>query len=195
LLAAACAAPAPPGPQPVPPPEPVQPAPLPAPGACPRIRLIEVYKQERRLVAHCDDLTTREFGVALGREPLGNKQRVGDERTPEGLYRVAGPARRSRFHLFLPIDYPNAEDADAGLELGRISAADHARIVRAHERGRMPPQDTALGGQLGFHGEGERWRGESDLLDWTYGCVALADDDIDFIAERAPPGTPVRIWR
>jgi murein L,D-transpeptidase YafK len=169
------------------------PLPLPAPGPCRRIALIEVHKHERQLVAHCDDGTTREFRIALGRDPVGAKQASGDHRTPEGLYRVAGPARRSRFHLFLPIDYPSAEDADAARDRGRLSPRDHARILRAHGEGRLPPHDTPLGGQLGFHGEGQRWRGDSAVLDWTYGCIALRDEDIQFLADRAPPGTPVRI--
>ena len=50
-----------------------------------------------------------------------------------------------------------------------------------------------LGGHLGFHGEGKRWRGDSRLLDWTYGCFGLADADVDFLAERSAVGTPVSI--
>jgi hypothetical protein len=190
---AACAAP-PPAPEPAPSPEEPAPLPLPAPGPCRRIVLIEVYKHERQLAAHCDDGSIREFRIALGRDPVGTKQSTGDHRTPEGLYRVVGPARHSRFHLFLPIDYPSAEDADWARKHGQLSAADHARILRAHAERRLPPHDTSLGGQLGFHGEGERWRGDSAVLDWTYGCIALPDEDIQFIADRAPPGTPVRIW-
>jgi hypothetical protein len=111
---------------------------------------------------------------------------------PEGEYRIAGPARRSRFHRFIPIDYPSPADAERGLAAGRISAAERDAIARAHAAGRLPPQDTALGGHLGLHGEGRRWRGELDL-DWTEGCVALADEAIELLAARVRPGTPVRI--
>jgi hypothetical protein len=93
----------------------------------------------------------------------------------------------------VPIDYPSVADADLALAERRISAADHARIVTAHGRGELPPQDTALGGELGLHGEGRRWRGESKTLDWTYGCIALTDAELDFVAERAAPGTPISI--
>ena len=58
---------------------------------------------------------------------------------------------------------------------------------------RMPPQDTALGGLLGLHGEGARWRGESKGLDWTYGCIALADAELDFVIARVKKGTPLTI--
>jgi murein L,D-transpeptidase YafK len=153
---------------------------------------IEVRKGARRLEAHCTGGAVVAMTVALGREP-GPKRRAGDHRTPEGAYRVAGPARPSRFHRFVPIDYPGPADAELALRERRLSRADHARILAAHARGALPPQDTPLGGQLGFHGEGERWRGDSADLDWTYGCLALRDDDLDFLAARARRGTPVRI--
>jgi hypothetical protein len=160
---------------------------------CYRVIELEVRKSERLLVATCEEGALRRFTVALGRTPEGAKRARGDFRTPEGAYRVSGPARRSRFHLFLPIDYPSAADADAGLAAGTIDQATHDEIAAAHTFGRMPPQDTALGGLLGFHGEGRRWRGDSVDLDWTEGCFALRDEDIDYVAARTRPGTPVRI--
>jgi murein L,D-transpeptidase YafK len=135
----------------------------------------------------------RELVIALGREPAGPKRHAGDSRTPEGRYRISGEPQSSRFHLFLPIDYPSVEDADAARAEGRISPRDHQRILAAHARGDPPPKDTPLGGNLGLHGEGERWRGDSPHLDWTYGCIALSDGDVAFLAERAPVGTPVVI--
>jgi murein L,D-transpeptidase YafK len=184
-----------PAPEPEPAPEPlvVEPAPAPAPGPCARIERLVAYKAERTLEAHCEGGQVLSFPAAFGREPRGAKRAAGDERTPEGDYRVAGPARASRYHRFLPIDYPSAADADAGLAAGTLSAAEHRRIVAAHERGEMPPQETALGGLLGLHGEGARWRGESQHLDWTYGCIALADADLDFVIARVRTGTPVTI--
>jgi murein L,D-transpeptidase YafK len=131
--------------------------------------------------------------VALSREPSGPKRARGDQRTPEGLYRIAGRGRPSRFHLFIPINYPSRDDAESAFTAGSISADDHRRILAAHARGAFPPQDTPLGGWLGLHGEGPRWRGDSPWHDWTYGCVALADADIDRIAKLAPVGTVIEI--
>jgi len=133
------------------------------------------------------------MNVAIGREPIGTKLARGDQRTPEGNYRVSGPAKRSRFHLLIPIDYPSRRDADAGLARGAISASEHARILARRDDGRPPPQDTALGGHLGLHGEGLEWKGESDGLDWTFGCIAMRDHEIEFLAERVRVGTPVWI--
>ena len=186
LWLAACAS------KPVPPPAPaVAPAePAPAP-PCDRVARLEVRKSEHRLVAECVGGVRQSFPVALSREK-GAKAAAGDERVPEGSYRIAGAPRASRFHRFLPIDYPSAADAARALAEGRIDRSEHDAIVAAHRRHRLPPQQTALGGHVGFHGEGERWKGDLKL-DWTYGCVAVTDEVIDWIAERAPRGTPVSI--
>lgn len=186
----ACVAPGPPpGP-----PEPLGESPIaPEDRPCYRVLSMEVRKSERALIATCEDGALRRIPVALGREPRGPKERRGDLRTPEGEYRISGPGRGSRYHLFLPFDYPSLADADAGLADGRIDPATHARIARAHENGVMPPQDTALGGLLGLHGEGPRWRGDSEGLDWTEGCIAMRDDAIAYLVARTAPGTPIRI--
>ncbi len=188
LLACACA----PSPAALPAPTPAPPD-LRVPAPCERIVAIEVRKRERRLRAYCEGGAVVELPVALGRESEGAKRNAGDARTPEGHYRISGPPRPSRFHRFLPIDYPSLADAATAAAEGRLSEADYRRIAGAHGLGEPPPADTALGGHLGFHGEGKRWRGDSLYFDWTYGCIALADADIDFIAERSAVGTPVWI--
>jgi murein L,D-transpeptidase YafK len=190
VLALACAKPPPPSPPPL---EPEIATPDPFDLPCYRVTSIEVRKSERLLLATCEDGALRRYTVALGRENTGPKRALGDRRTPEGDYRVSGPPRKSRFRLFLPFDYPGVHDAEAALAAGEIDADTRDAIVQAHAAGRMPPQHTPLGGLLGFHGEGMRWRGDSQHLDWTEGCVAMNDDDIAYLAARTPPGTPVRI--
>jgi len=189
LLACACARTpvTPPVPPAFAPPEVRQPPP------CERITRIAVSKRDRRLRASCEGGAVVEMTIALGRED-GAKRAAGDTRTPEGRYRISGPPRPSRrFHRFVPIDYPSRADAEIARITGRLPAADYQRILDAHAHRVPPPGDTALGGQLGFHGEGRRWRGDSRDLDWTYGCIGLADADIDFLAERSAIGTPVSI--
>jgi hypothetical protein len=171
----------------------VEPVPPPPP-PCERIEWIEVYKAARELVAHCEGGAVVRMTAAMGREPTGHKRNRGDERTPEGRYRVVGPREPSwRFHGFVPIDYPSLADADAALAEGRITPRDHSRIVRAHGLGIQPPEDTPLGGDIGIHGEGPRWAGDSQHLDWTYGCVAVTDADLDFLSARLRVGIPVDI--
>jgi len=192
LLVCACARP----PAALPPPPPVPPAPPPAlaPAPCERILAIEVSKRERRLRARCAGGGVVEMPIALGRESDGPKREAGDWRTPEGNYRISGSPRPSRrFHRFVPIDYPSLADAATARAEGRLSEPDYYRIAAAHGLGEPPPANTALGGDLGFHGEGKRWRGDSRFLDWTFGCIGLADADVDFIADRSALGTPVSI--
>ena len=137
-----------------------------------RAERLEVSKSRRSLTVRCVGGGVLEFPIALARE-RGPKRAAGDQRMPEGEYRSPGAARRSRFYLFIPIDYPSRADADLALAEGRIPKDVHAAIARAHKTRRLPPQDTALGGLVGIHGEGERWKGD-DRLNWTEGCVAIA---------------------
>jgi murein L,D-transpeptidase YafK len=176
--------------------------PAPAPSApavpsvlppCERILEIEVRKRARELRAHCEGGAVVELQVALGRGSGGPKLRRGDDETPEGRYQISGPPRRSRFHVFIPINYPSVGDAELALAERRVSRSDYHRVIEAHAHGQPPPQDTALGGQLGLHGEGRRWRGDSRYFDWTYGCVGMADEDVEFLAARSAIGTPVSI--
>lgn len=181
------------------PPAVLEPAPAPTPAPpdpktlpCPEIMRLEVRKRERVLEVSCRGGGMRVFPIALSREPVGAKRRRADQRVPEGDYHIAGMPRASRFHLFLPIDYPSPADADRGLMERSISRSQYRRILAAHAAGHLPPQDTALGGLLGFHGEGPRWQGDLDL-DWTEGCVAVSDETIRWLAEHAKRGTPVSI--
>jgi murein L,D-transpeptidase YafK len=187
LWLVACPKPPPPAP-PTPPPAPPtagQPAP------CQRAERLHVRKSERALTVHCAGGGSLTFPIALSRA-RGAKRAVGDQRMPEGEYRISGPPRTSRFHVFIPFDYPSRADADRALAEKRIDAATHAAIARAHAKRRMPPQDTPLGGALGLHGEGVRWRGDLKL-NWTEGCVAVTDAAIEQIARMVKPGTPIRI--
>lgn len=154
---------------------------------------IEVRKSERMLRASCARGAVVEMTAALGREPTGRKLAAGDLRTPEGRYHISGPPESSRFHAFVPIDYPSVDDADRALAEGRITSRDHARIVDAHARGLPPPDDTPLGGGIGLHGEGTRWAGDSRHLDWTLGCIAVTDAHLDFLIAHSEPGVPVEI--
>ena len=131
--------------------------------------------------------------AALGREPAGHKLARGDERTPEGGYRIVGPRGAQPLPRLRPDRLPVAADADAALADGRITP----RGLRAHRRGapagRLPPHDTPLGGDIGIHGEGGRWARRLQHLDWTFGCVAVTDADLDFLARRLDVGVPVEI--
>jgi len=176
---------------PAPPPPAAPPAGPIDPSACLHALRVEVRKSARLLTAECVVGGYVAFPIALSRE-AGPKRAQGDHRMPEGDYAIAGPPLTSRFHLFVPIDYPSVADADRALGEGRIDRATRDAIADAHAEGRMPPQDTPLGGAIGLHGEGVRWHGDL-LLNWTEGCVALSDPAIEELVRLVRRGTPVRI--
>jgi murein L,D-transpeptidase YafK len=152
----------------------------------PRRVAITIKKAERRLVVTGDGQEIFFCRVGLGGRPVGPKERQGDNRTPEGSYRVCTRNPHSQFHLFLGLDYPNERDAERGLAARLISRAQARRIVSLVRAGRQPPWNTRLGGAVGIHGSGSS-------VDWTLGCIALDDPDIELLWALCPIGTRVTI--
>ncbi len=113
------------------------------------------------------------YKVALGRGGLAAKEKEGDGRTPEGHYIIDEKNAVSHYHKALHISYPNADDRE-----------------RASEMGVLP------GGAIMIHGlpNGMQWMGASHrLYDWTLGCIAVTDPEIDEIWNMVPIGTPVEV--
>ncbi len=147
---------------------------------------LRIYKRERQLELWAGQTQVKTYRVALGAEPRLDKAREGDQRTPEGDFYVCTRNDRSRFHLFLGLSYPNEEDAERGLRDGLISRKQYDAIRRAQRRRARPPWDTPLGGAVGIHGGGVG-------ADWTQGCVALSNDDMEELWLACPLGAPVTI--
>jgi murein L,D-transpeptidase YafK len=147
---------------------------------------IVVRKSKRRLELYSDNALVRIYKVALGLNPVPDKKRQGDRATPEGDFYIFTKNDKSAFYLSLGISYPNAEDAERGLRDGLISRGVHDAIVKAIKRKAAPPQNTALGGDIYIHGNGAG-------SDWTWGCVALENEDVKELFDAVPVGTPVRI--
>ena len=147
---------------------------------------IVVHKARRELLLYSGDELVKTYRVGLGLKPVPPKEREGDRATPEGTYSVCMKNPASEFTLSLGLDYPNAADAERGLKAGLVTPAQRARIVEAVRSGSCPPWDTPLGGEIFIHGSGS-------ATDWTWGCVALDDDDIRELYPRIPVGTPVVI--
>lgn len=134
---------------------------------------IVVYKRERTLVLFNRGIPIRSYFVALGSKPVGDKERVGDQKTPEGLFRINAHNPASKFHLALRISYP-----------------DDAHRARAAALGVDP------GGDIMIHGLPKEYSeaGKNHLKnDWTNGCVALSNQEIEEIWHAVPDGTPVQI--
>jgi murein L,D-transpeptidase YafK len=151
---------------------------------------IHVHKTRHEMRLQEGDRVLRTFQIALGKQPTAGKVIRGDGRTPEGRYYVCEKRPRSRFRRFLGISYPNVDDAEKAYAERLISADEWADIFFANLRQTVPPWSTALGGRVGIHGYGGR---EELPVDWTQGCIAVSDADIDYLYGVVPLGTPVVI--
>lgn len=152
--------------------------------------IIEIWKSERKLEMRQGDALLGQFRIALGQQPLYGKERQGDGRTPVGRYYVSDRKADTPFHRFLGISYPNADDAERGYERRLIDASEWADIFFANLRGDAPPWHTVLGGRVGIHGYGDR---PYLPIDWTEGCIAVSNEDIELIYDHTTLGTPVII--
>lgn len=134
---------------------------------------VVVKKAERRLELHNNGMVFRTFPIALGANPEGHKQREGDQRTPEGTYRLDWRNVNSAFFLAMRVSYPNDED-----------------IRRARQRGVHP------GNNIMIHGLPNEPRYPSDhylYADWTDGCIAVSNSAMIDIWLSVPDDTPITI--
>ena len=142
------------------------PWPPPLAPAAERVDEIRVDKSERRMTLLRDGRIVKSYRILLGDAPVGHKRQQGDERTPEGRYRITFRNDKSRFHLSLRVSYPNEADR---------------RQARA--RGVDP------GGDIMIHGGTP----PGYSRDWTDGCIALSDAQIEEVWRLVPVGTPIEI--
>jgi murein L,D-transpeptidase YafK len=134
---------------------------------------IVVHKAERTLTLYWHDARLKTYRIALGGQPIGAKTARGDQRTPEGHYTVSRRRGQTDFHGALEISYPNADD-----------------------RARARAARVAPGGGIEIHGlhDGFEWLGSAHvILDWTDGCIALTNREIDELLRAVPDGTPLEI--
>ncbi len=134
---------------------------------------ILIEKNERRLTLFLKGKALKTYKIALGGNPNGPKERQGDNKTPEGFYIIDARNKDSRYHLSLHISYPNEKDKKRAKELG-----------------------VSPGGDIMIHGikNGLSWVGDLHTeVDWTKGCIAVTDEEIEEIDRLAPNGTIVEI--
>jgi murein L,D-transpeptidase YafK len=134
---------------------------------------IVIEKSKRTMTLLRQQQEVAVYRVALGRDPIGPKVMQGDNRTPEGLYFVDYKIRKSVYHRALHLTYPNLDD-----------------LTRADSLGVSPGSDIMI------HGLGKKqlWMGDVQyLFDWTNGCIALTNNEIEEIWDIVPLWTPVEI--
>lgn len=132
-------------------------------------------------------------GISIGRGGTTRDKRQGDRRTPLGSYRVAWFNPASRFHLFVGLDYPKREQVERAFAEGAIDEATYKRLLKGLYNNRSAPQDSALGGLIGIHGLGRADPRIHAMANWTEGCIALTDAQIDRLRPYLRLGTPVLI--
>jgi murein L,D-transpeptidase YafK len=134
---------------------------------------IVIVKSKRILLLFKEGEILRAYVIALGQQPDGHKTAAGDKKTPEGTYRIDSRNARSKFHKSLHISYPNRRDVRTARKLG-----------------------IAPGGGIMIHGLTEDMKEIAELhrfMDWTDGCIAVTNEEIDEIWELVPVGTPIEI--
>jgi murein L,D-transpeptidase YafK len=134
---------------------------------------IVVEKSKHMLTLYQAGFPVRTYGVALGKEPTGDKQRIGDNRTPEGIFRIDFKNPQSKFHMALHISYPDAAHLQRANALGVAPGGD----IMIHG---LPPAFKSYGAS---HRE----------FDWTKGCIAVTDEEIEEIWRAVPQGAPIQI--
>lgn len=133
----------------------------------PEVTQLYIDKSDRRLFLLNGNEVLRAYSFDLGRQPVGDKRVQGDARTPEGLYYIDRRNPDSQFHLSLGISYPNAEDRAQAARLGQ-----------------------SPGGDIFIHGTPFMMLFRQD---WTWGCIAVTNNEIEEIYSMVQIGTPVLI--
>jgi murein L,D-transpeptidase YafK len=144
-----------------------------APSSLRKVDRIVIVKSAREMTVMADGKPIKTYKVALGTQPIGAKERQGDHKTPEGNYTIDAKIPSSRFHRALHISYPNAADRERAQKLG-----------------------VSPGGAVEIHGLEAKyaWLGKLHRqTDWTDGCIAVTDEEIDEIWPLVSVGTPVEI--
>ncbi len=154
-------------------------------------RVFLVVKETREVGVYEDDALVSGacFTVQLGSAAdQGPKARRGDMRTPEGWYAISHRNPQSQFYRSLGISYPNEDDVFAGIVSGTIDKDTGNTLMAAINEKKLPSQRTALGGDIFLHGNPGAWTN-----DWTWGCVATSNANMDELYRLGDPGTPVLI--
>ncbi|OOG76638.1 hypothetical protein BLJAPNOD_03788 [Ensifer sp. M14] len=134
---------------------------------------VVVHKAKRLLQLYRDGEMLREYSIALGGNPIGHKEREGDRRTPEGLYVLDWRNDKSGYHLSMHVSYPRPED-----------------VTAAAAKGVEPGGMIMIHGQPNYFG----WLAfMTQMFDWTDGCIAVTNAEMDEIWNMVPNNTPIEI--
>jgi murein L,D-transpeptidase YafK len=131
--------------------------------------------------------------IAIGRFGTTWSKMTQDKKTPLGKFRVGWVNEKSRYYRFFGLNYPNLDIAKRALDENRITEETWLSILEAKNMGKTPPQNTPLGGHIGIHGIGQGDQEIHHKYNWTEGCVALTNEQIDRLGKWIKPGIMVNI--
>lgn len=134
---------------------------------------IVVFKADRKMLLYFKSKILKTYSISLGDNPVGHKEKEGDEKTPEGLYSISGRNPNSKYHLSLRISYPNEQDK-----------------LNAQMNGYSPGGDIMIHGLPNNTGFLENYYVNND---WTDGCIAVTNEEIREIWSAVSDGTPIFI--
>ncbi len=134
---------------------------------------IVVYKAAHKLEAYAQGRLMVTYRIAIGKQPVGAKEYEGDQKTPEGIYTINDRNPNSGYHRNLGISYPNAADIARAQQLGKPTGGD----IKIH----------SLKNGQGYIGKFHRWK------DWTNGCIAVTDAEMDQLYDHTALGTIIEI--
>lgn len=155
---------------------------------------LEVNLDEHLLKIYQDDVVVKTYPVAYGRGGVGKKTR-GDGKTPLGYYHITSVKKSAAFGYFLHLNYPNIDDVIHAHKDGILDDQTFENILSRMTSG-MAPQNTPLGGYIGIHGLGGENPAKLSIhrhFNWTQGCIALTDEEIQDLLHYVSAGTLVVI--
>lgn len=163
------------------------------PAGAAEVRVVIDTESDTLQVLKGDKVIRTYENIAIGRYGKTYFKVRGDNKTPLGKFRVGWSNKKTRYHRFLGLTYPDLPAADRALVDGRIDESQWQSIRLASEAGKVPSQKTPLGGMIGIHGIGSGDREVHEEFNWTNGCVALTNEEIDELVKWIKIGTPVEI--
>ena len=144
-------------------------------------------------VVQGEEVVTVFDNIAIGSNGATWNKRQGDEKTPLGDFRITEVRQSDRFVMFIALDYPTLDHAQRALQDKRISSDTFDAVKSAFAQGRPPPQQTSLGGHIGIHGLGSGDPEVHSSFNWTNGCIAVTNEQLEKLLLWIGPGTRVLI--
>ncbi len=138
-----------------------------------KIDRLAVYKSQRKMYVYNGNKLLKIYKVSLGKNPVGHKQFEGDYKTPEGIYSINGRNPNSAYHKNLGVSYPNKNDKAFAESQGKLPGG----LIKIH----------GLRNDRGFIGKFHRWK------DWTAGCIAVTNDEMDELYKAVKPNAVIEI--